>query len=400
VALALSADPRCRPGPYAGPVITQAARRLWDEPRAPHAPVRVWRDWVLLALVVVGSVLEGTLRTEVLWRPVAVALALAVAPTLLVRRTRPLLAVTVAFGAVIVTDLVSLAAGTPGSVGLGTNGYVLILVYALYRWGAGREVVLGSAVTAVAFTLGLLRDHTTWGDAVFAFVIVALAAAIGSSVRLVRMSRLREVDEVRMREREQLARELHDTVAHHVSAMVVRAQAGRVVAATRPEAAAEALAVIEAEGARTLAEMRSMVGALRGAGAAELAPARGIADIEPLARSLGGDPPVDVQLAGALDDLGPALGAAVYRIVQESLTNVVRHARHVTRVVVRVVGEDRHVRFTVTDDGDPPALRVPGYGMVGMTERAALLGGTVEIGPGPDRGWVVDGVLPRARATA
>jgi signal transduction histidine kinase len=377
----------------------QALRRLWDEPRAPHAPVRVWRDWVLLGLVVVGVVLEGTLRTVVPWRPVAVVLALGLAPLLMVRRTRPLTAITVAFGAVIVTDLVSVAAGTPESVGLGTMGYVLILVYALYRWGAGREVVLGSAVAAVAFTLGIVRDFTTWGDAVFAFVIVAFAAALGSTVRLVRTSRLRELDQVRMREREQLARELHDTVAHHVSAMVVRAQAGRVVAATRPEAAAEALAVIEAEGARTLVEMRAMVGALRAADGADLAPARGIADIEPLARSLGDDPPVDVQLTGVLDDLGPAVGAAVFRIVQESLTNALRHARHATRIVVRVVGDDRQVRFTVTDDGDPATSRVPGYGVVGMTERAALLGGTVSIGPGPDRGWVVDGILPRVRAT-
>jgi signal transduction histidine kinase len=381
-------------------VIKQAVRRLWDEPRAPHAPVRVWRDWVLLALVVVGSVLEGTLRTVVPWRPVAVVLALVLAPTLMIRRTRPLTAITVAFGAVILTDLASLAAGTPGSIGLGTMGYVLILVYALYRWGAGREVVLGSALTAVAFTLGIVRDYTTWGDAVFAFVIVAFAAALGSTVRLVRTSRLRELDQVRMREREQLARELHDTVAHHVSAMVVRAQAGRVVAANRPEAAAEALAVIEAEGARTLAEMRAMVGALRAADDADLAPARGIADIEPLARSLGGDPPVDVQLTGVLDDLGPAVGAAVFRIVQESLTNALRHARHATHIVVRVVGDDRQVRFTVTDDGDPGTSRVPGYGVVGMTERATLLGGTVSIGPGPDRGWVVDGILPRVRATA
>ncbi|WP_456821118.1 sensor histidine kinase [Cellulomonas sp. URHB0016] len=378
----------------------QAVRRLWDEPRAPHAPTRVWRDWVLLALVVVGAVLEGTLRRDVPWRPVAIVLALGLAPVLMIRRTRPLAAVTVAFGAVMVTDLVSLAARTPASVGLGTTAYVLILVYALYRWGAGREVVLGSAVTAAAFTLGTVRDYTTWGDAVFGFVVVAFAAALGSTVRLVRTSRLRELDQVRMREREQLARELHDTVAHHVSAMVVRAQAGRVVAATRPEAAGEALAVIEAEGARTLREMRTMVGALRAGEDADLAPARGIADIEPLARSLGGDPQVDVQLTGALDDLGPAVGAAVFRIVQESLTNALRHARHATRIVVRVVGDDRQVCFTVTDDGDPATSRVPGYGMVGMTERAALLGGTVSIGPGPDRGWVVDGSLPRVRATA
>ncbi|WP_239070963.1 sensor histidine kinase [Cellulomonas chitinilytica] len=378
----------------------QVARRLWAEPRAPHAPVRVWRDWALLVLVVAGAVTEGVLRADVPWRPVAIVLAVGLAPALMWRRTHPLAVTTVVFGTLVVSDLASIVGGTAESIGLGTMGYVLVIVYALYRWGAGREVLLGSAVAAVAFGIGTVRDYTNLGEAVFGFVVVAFAAALGSTVRLVRTSRLRELDQVRLREREQLARELHDTVAHHVSAMVVRAQAGRVVAATRPEAATEALAVIEAEGARTLTEMRAMVGALRGSDDAELAPARGIADIEPLARSLGGDPPVAVQLTGALDDVGPAVGAAVFRIVQESLTNALRHARHATRIDVRVVGDDRQVRFTVTDDGDPGASRVPGYGVVGMTERAALLGGTVSIGPGPDRGWVVDGILPRVRATA
>jgi signal transduction histidine kinase len=201
---------------------------------------------------------------------------------------------------------------------------------------------------------------------------------------------------VRMREREQLARELHDTVAHHVSAMVIRAQAGRVVAETRPAAAAEALAVIEAEGSRTLAEMRVLVGALRDPAAedpADLTPGRGIVDIAALARS---DPRVEVSLTGDLDNLGPAVGAAVFRIAQESVTNAVRHARGAERVTVAVTGEPDAIRCAVTDDGEPVlGPRAVGYGIVGMTERASLLGGSIQAGPGDRRGWVVEAVIPR-----
>ncbi len=106
-------------------------------------------------------------------------------------------------------------------------------------------------------------DSPTSAEASIGLVLLVFPAVLGASVRFWSTSRLRELDQVRLREREQLARELHDTVAHHVSAMVIRAQAGRVVAGSRPEAAVEALEIIEAEGSRTLAEMRSMVGALR-----------------------------------------------------------------------------------------------------------------------------------------
>ena len=203
---------------------------------------------------------------------------------------------------------------------------------------------------------------------------------------------------MRSQERVQLARELHDTVAHHVSAMVIRAQAGRVVAPSDPGAALDALRVIEDEGSRTLAEMRIMVGALRDREDADLAPQNGIADIERLAGSLDDEPRVQVRLTGDLDALSPAVGAATYRIAQESVTNALRHARNATRIDVQVVGEDHAVRLTVHDDGEPvhASSVAPGYGVVGMTERAALLGGTLAAGPRPDHGWVVDAVLPRA----
>ena len=193
-----------------------------------------------------------------------------------------------------------------------------------------------------------------------------------------------------------MARELHDTVAHHVSAIAIQAQAGRT-AASRPDAAVDALGAIEEEASRTLAEMRAMVGALRQGEEPELAPQRGVADIHRLARGAGEGPRVDVELAGDLDGLRPSVDAALYRLAQESITNAVRHARHATRIDVRVTGDNDDVRLTVRDDGDGPsgADWSLGYGLVGMTERAMLLGGTLEAGPGADGGWTVNALLPR-----
>lgn len=160
----------------------------------------------------------------------------------------------------------------------------------------------------------------------------------------------------------------------------------------------DALEVIEEAASRTLDDLRALVGALRDGDEAELAPQRGVPDIERLAHGPRDGPRVDVQLAGDLDDLPPLIDAAIYRIAQESVTNAVRHARHATHIDVRVSGHDDSVRLTVRDDGDAVpsgADRSSGYGLVGMSERAALLGGTLETGPGADSGWTVTAVLPR-----
>ena len=141
-----------------------------------------------------------------------------------------------------------------------------------------------------------------------------------------------------------------------------------------------------------------MVGVLREGEEPDLAPQRGVADLERLARGVGDRPRVEVELSGDLDDLRPSVEAAIYRIAQESITNAVRHARHATRIDVRVAGDDDCVRLTVRDDGDAGSAgrSSAGYGLVGMAERATLLGGTLEAGPSPDRGWTVNAVLPRA----
>ena len=379
-------------------MISSVVRSLRDEPRAAAPPTRVWRDWALVAFLLLTAALEGIFRTDVPWRPVALLLAVALVIPLLWRRTHPLTVVAVVFGAVIVLNLVTLVAGPATSVGLYTMIYVVLVPYALLRWGSGREVMIGLPIIVVAGLLGIASDFNGFGEAAAGFVFLMFPAVLGALVRFWTTSRTREIDQVRLREREQLARELHDTVAHHVSAMVVRAQAGRVVAPSDPRAALDALRVIEDEGSRTLAEMRTMVAALREREDADLAPQNGIADIERLAGSLDDEPRVHVHLIGDLDALSPAVGAAAYRIAQESVTNALRHARRASRIDVQVVGGDHAVRLTVSDDGEPvhASTVAPGYGVVGMTERAALLGGTLAAGPGPDQGWLVDATLPRA----
>ena len=373
-------------------------RTLWTEPRPPDAPGRVWRDWALLAVGLCGVVLEATLRDDVVWRPVAVVLAVWLSVLSLWRRTRPLAVVALGFGAVILLQVATLVATPREPVGLYTSLIMLALVYALPRWGSGREVVLGGAVIVVALTVSAVTDDTPVGEQVLGFGFLLMPAVIGASVRFWATARERQLERVRSRERERLARELHDTVAHHVSAMVIRAQAGRVVAAGDPAGAVEALEGVEEEGARTLEEMRAIVAALRDGGAgAELTSPAGVADLERLVRAPGGRLRVHLTTEGGLDALAPAVDAAVYRIVQESVTNAMRHAVDATEVVVRVTGETRMVRVTVRDDGARAGRGHDGYGLAGLRERAALLGGELRAGPGADQGWLVEAELPRGR---
>jgi len=202
---------------------------------------------------------------------------------------------------------------------------------------------------------------------------------------------------VRILERERLARELHDTVAHHMSAIAIQAQAGRFVAQTGSlEGATEALEVIEEEASRTLSEMRSIVSVLRGPDApVAMAPQHGMADIETLASSVG-SPPVTITGAENLDAVSDAVGAAAYRIAQESITNARRHARNATSVDVLLEDVADGVQLTISDDGDPAsASGQHGFGLIGMNERATLLGGSLEAGPAAGGGWVVRAILPR-----
>ncbi|MDX3641133.1 sensor histidine kinase [Streptomyces sp. MB09-02B] len=372
---------------------TNALSPLWAEPRAADAPDRVSRDWALVGVLMVTALLEGVLRDDVPWRPFATIVAVGLAPLLLWRRTHPLACVVVAFGTAMALGLASLLGGAP-SVGLDTMIYILVLVYALVRWGSGREIAIGLVVVAVAAGIGTVADYTGPTDVIGVFAVLA-AAANGAAFRYRAESWRRALDQSRSQERVGLARELHDIVAHHVSAIAVQAQAGRAMAGQRPEAALDALVVIEGEASRTLAEMRAMVRVLRDGAPAEYAPQPGVADLVSLARRAP-VPVVDVEVPDDVDELPPQVDAAVFRLAQEALTNALRHARNASRVEIRVVEGSGRLRLRVSDDGqiDPARSVNHGFGLLGMTERVQLLGGTLRAGPAPEGGWTVDAEMP------
>ncbi|SDC88662.1 Signal transduction histidine kinase [Geodermatophilus telluris] len=378
---------------------TSALRSLWAEPRPTGAPEQGPRDWALVAALVGWSLGELVLRQDPAPRPLLLLYVLAVLGPLLWRRTHPLAAVAVSFGTLTILDVVRILTGSQGVLlDMNSMSAALILPYALFRWGSGREAAIGLGVILLWLPVTSTADPTGLVGTVEGYGLFLFAAALGAAVRYRAKSRVRDIDRAKAREREQLARELHDTVAHHVSGIAVQAQAGRAVAASHPERAVEALATIEDAATRTLTELRAIVGVLRASQDTGLAPQPGVAEVEQLATDGQARPCVEVALSGELDDLSPAVGAAIYRLAQESVTNARRHARHATQVTVAVTGDADRVRLTIEDDGSPAGGRAPaGYGLVGMRERASLLGGTFSAGPAAERGWRVEAVLPRTR---
>ncbi len=369
-------------------------RSLWHEPRPADAPPPGRLDALLVGVFAAAAVVEGIVRPDVAWRPLVTVLALALVPPLIGRRRHPLVAALAGWGVAALLSVLQLATHAQ-DLGLYSTMVVLVLLFSLVRWGSGREIVVGTAFVAAVVALGMWASSAgradAFGGSVLVLLIIALAAVFRSRADLWQ----RQQREVRNQERVALARELHDTVAHHVSAIAVQAQAGRVVAAAHPDTAVTVLAAIESEASRTLTEMRSMVRVLRDEDAVAYSPQPGVADLPALVRA-DGTPSVTVSRDGALTGLDPAVDAALYRVAQEALTNALRHARNATRVTIDVRRDGDVVTLRVRDDGQtaPGWAPEPGFGLRGMAERAQLLGGSLSAGAGPDGGWVVEAVLP------
>jgi signal transduction histidine kinase len=206
-------------------------------------------------------------------------------------------------------------------------------------------------------------------------------------------------------ERLRIARELHDVVAHSLSLIAVQAGVGNYVAGARPAEAARALASIEATSRAALREMRRLLGVLRDErNGMELAPAHGLADVGQLITGTAdAGVRVHLEICGTQRAIPPGVDLAAYRIIQEALTNVVKHAR-TTASRVTVTYDDDALGLEITDDGaGAPAAAVvagPGHGMAGMRERASLFGGEFHAGPLPGRGFRVAARLPLDSAAA
>ena len=294
----------------------------------------------------------------------------------------------------------------------------LVGMYSVAAWGSRRAALVAGGVAAavVAVVMSLPRTDADLVDAAFASLGLAGAWVLGDRARVqralaaelsdraVRLEREREGEARRavVSERARIARELHDVVAHHVSMMVVQAEAGPLAVERDPARAAGAFEAIAATGRQALVEMRRLLGVLRGDGQApSLAPQPGLDQVPSLVEQVGrAGLEVELVVEGEKAPLPAGVELSAYRIVQEALTNAVRHAGPGrARVLVRY-GE-RDLELTVRDEGGgggaAPAGGPPtrsGQGLVGMRERVSLFGGELHAGPGPDGGFTVAARLP------
>ena len=379
--------------------MTFVDRWLSSEPDAGRPPVRVRRDWALAAVVAAVTVTEVVARGHMVGRPLGLLVGFGLTLTMLWRRTRPLAMVAFGFGAFIVLDVATLLFDA-GPFTLFAGGFVVVLIYSLFRWGSTRHIVIGSLIALAGSVLATASDFTGFGEAIGGLGVLLFAAALGTAVRYRHIVRTQQFEQVRFMEREMLARELHDTVAHHVSAIAIQAQAGQIFARNEDlTGATGALRSVEEQASRTLAEMRAMVKTLRSDDGHEAPSPRGVADIDSLASLEGApNPRVEVHRSGDLTALPPSVQATLYRVAQEAVTNAARHAQNATRVDMLVTADTEVVTLRVTDDGDTGSSDPAswGYGLVGMAERVKLVGGTLQVGPDPEGGWTVEAVIPRS----
>ncbi|MEU4090349.1 sensor histidine kinase [Streptomyces aureus] len=332
---------------------------------------------------------------------------------LLWRRRRPF----PAFGVITAVFVLQLALG----VWLRADVAVLIALYSLVLHGELRRLPVACAVTAGA--LGLVAARLPTGvhvlDALFfLFSAITAAVALGLAVRIRRAqlsvlrdraTRLEVERDQRSRlaaaaERTRVAREMHDIVGHNLSVIITLADGGAYANDRAPERGKEALLLIGDTGRQALGELRRMLGVLReqpvAPSAPELSPQPGVGDIEALCERIrAAGPRVVHRSEGDLRTLDPGVQLAVYRIVQEALTNALKHGGRDTRVDLAVGVEGTRLTIDVHDTGPGTGTVRPrphddeGHGIAGMRERAGLYDGTVAAGPGPDGGWTLRATL-------
>ncbi|WP_328758823.1 MULTISPECIES: sensor histidine kinase [Streptomyces] len=332
-------------------------------------------------------------------------LSFATALPLAVRRLWPV----PVFAIVLVASCVALAAGLGPAVFL-SAAYALYLVATTRRRQLGRSaVIVGGASTAGAALLTVTGgQHYTGGtlavQLLFGLLVLGATWAAGTAVRERRESLRRTIvqaaEQAKVEERMRIARDIHDVVTHSVGLIAIKAGVANHVIATHPEEAREALTVIEDISRRALRDMRATLKVLRREPVdqqQDLQPVPGLSDLPSLVRT--------AEAAGVSVDLRsdcaeePPDGVALtaFRIVQEALTNVVKHAAP-TRCLVSVTAQDGVLTIGVTDDGPGPGHRptVPGgdMGLVGMRERAVAHGGTLTAGPRPGAGFRILATLP------
>lgn len=368
-------------------------------------------ELLVLALLLVVDVelgvrfLPAELGSTDIAGALATALVALIAAVLALARTRMPTRVTVS-AAFAVSLLASVVAVSGGSLTLSLTETAALLVLTVSgvrgESSARGAVIVGAAALVVALAAVLLRIDGDSTVVLLALLVWGCVIAGGIAGRYVRMKREHEVEAHRRSERMELARELHDVVAHQVSGIVVQAQAAIAVDRTDSEQVAEAFSAIESAGTEALSGMRRMVGAIRDEADRNdpLVVPYGLSDIPALIdRFDPGRKRTTLQLEDTHSPVPPGVGETAYRVVRESLTNVRRHAPDGrTRVSVREV--DAELALDISNDGvraRPVAPSSKGFGLTGMAERVTTLGGTMRAGADGSDSWRVRVTLPLER---
>jgi signal transduction histidine kinase len=326
------------------------------------------------------------------------------------RRTHPVPVAAVVCAGLWLADLV----GPSYVLFYGQFVPLMVATFSVARHGRGREPYVGGAIAAATLLYADLFIDVLQapGEVIFHWGVLTICWAFGSWQRVMarraEASRRRAIDvEVAaaertmtavLEERTRIARELHDIVAHAMSVMVVQAGAAEQVVDDDPEHAREALRQIRSTGTGALAEMRRLVSVLREPGeTGSLSPQPGLGALQALVEEVrAAGLPITLEIEGEPRELPAGLDLTAYRIVQEALTNVRRHAAQATAVTVVVAFEVDNLRIDVRDDGPGAASTEGGHGLVGMRERAQLYGGRLIAATLPGRGFQVTAELPLA----
>jgi signal transduction histidine kinase len=356
----------------------------------------------LIVLLAAGAQAEVWLNDGQTPRIVTAPAALLWTLPLLFRRRFPLAAPVAVFAVLTAEAFLPGHAVTNSPV----NAIALFAAFGFVATSADlRSAVAGAVIGYVGLVLIIVIERPRFSDTWPVLLIAAATWVVGrvlaertrrTATLAERANRLeREYEAAVTAERARIARELHDVIAHSVSVMTVQAGAARVLLDENAARARDSLVAVEETGRQALAEMRRLLGILRSdESQSRLAPQPGTADIASLVEQVrAAGLPVDVVVEGEPRSLAPGIDLAAYRVVQEALTNALKHARAARAEVSMRYG--RHaLELLIVNDGPVTRNGRDGHGLVGMRERVALYGGEFEAGPRSEGGYVVRARLP------
>lgn len=389
-------------------VMRLPARTLFTRPGRIDSPQV---DRLVGAALLVGIEAQTWLNPASQHRVQEAVAGVVLAAAVTVRRRLPLGALLAGVGTVAGLDALG---GRVTQHAIGAIPAAILCFYAAGAFLTERRAYLALVLGVTGLWIDVLLTTRAPADLFFDGIMIALLPwAVGRMLRErgARERAHRELAERIDAEREQrawgaahgergrIARELHDVIAHSVSVMVIQAGGARIVMDSDPERAEASLLFVERAGREALAEMRRLLGVL-GSDGRSLAPQPGLADLDDLVlRTRAAGLATDLEVEGTPWPLSPALDLCAYRIVQEALTNVLKHAGP-AQAAVRIRWSRAALELEVADDGrGPHGNGSGGHGIDGMRERVALHGGRLQAGAGGERGFAVVAMLPLPGST-